>query len=327
MLDSQPDGQWSFWSIAVPDRLGPTLVSAILHMAAIILLAIFTLKGSDSGGIELSILPTEELADEQFDELDLASFDAAEIAAPEVTLEFEPITPPTDAEALAAISDDLSLSPAMDGSLTDLTGNSGGLARGAGKARTSVFGLAAEGTRFVYLFDRSGSMNSTFQSFENGVLFREITPLMLAKEEMLRSLQPLTPTDQFQIVFYNQRPMLFDNASKLRRLIPASPERKSEAQQFVLNVPGNGTTNHVAALETGIDLKPDVIFLITDGEEQDDPSANRIRRMIRTCQQQGTQVHIIHFSTEVRHNCTLLPLAEQTGGAHRFMNLSSVAGL
>lgn len=305
--------------------LGPTLVSAILHMIAIILLALFTLKGVEQASFELSILPSEQLAEEQIEQLELAAFESVDVAAPQVTVEFEPIMPMADIEALVA-TNDVSLAPSVDTGFMDLAGGGGGLARGSGKAHTSVFGLAAEGSKFVYLFDRSKSMISTFRNYEGGVLVREVTPLLLAKAEMLRSLEPLSPSDQFQIVFYNQQPLLFDDGTDLRRLIPASPERKAQAQQFVTDVPGKGSTNHVSAMQLGLNLKPDVIFLITDGEAKDDPPKRRVRSLIRKCQKQGVQVHIVHFSTQVRPDCTLLPLAEETGGVHRFINLNTMTG-
>lgn len=295
-------------------------------MLAIILLALCTLRGVDDGPFQLSVLPSEELGDEQFDDVQLAAFEQ-ELAGLEIALEYEPIVPVTEIDALEAIESQLDLAPSMEGSLADLSGGSEGLGQGSGKVRTSVFGLAAEASTFVYVFDRSSSMNSTLRSYTGGRLVRDVSLLDLAKAELIRSLEPLTPSDQFQIVFYNTRPLLFNDDTKLRGLIPASPESKSAAEQFVLNMPGNGGTKHFRALEVGVALEPEVIFLITDGEAKDDPPRSLIRQLIRTCQKQGTQVHIIHFTTRVRPRCTLLPLAHQTGGEHRFMNLAEIPGL
>src|SRR5438132_9686839 len=57
---------------------------------------------------------------------------------------------------------------------------------------TKLFGLEARGSKFVYVFDRSGSMG------ENRNL-----PLRRAKEELLASLNDLNERQQFYIVFYN----------------------------------------------------------------------------------------------------------------------------
>ena len=68
----------------------------------------------------------------------------------------------------------------------------------SGTVSTSVFGVQAQGSRFVYVFDRSGSMAD----------FRG-RPLAAAKQELVRSLADLQDTNQFQIIFYNERPKIF----------------------------------------------------------------------------------------------------------------------
>ena len=59
-----------------------------------------------------------------------------------------------------------------------------------GKVRTGVFGVTGIGNKFVYLFDRSGSM--------------EGRPLEAAKREITNSLQDLGKLNQFEIIFYNE---------------------------------------------------------------------------------------------------------------------------
>jgi hypothetical protein len=66
------------------------------------------------------------------------------------------------------------------------------------KVKTTVFGIEGEGTRFLYVFDRSESM-----------LGYGGAPLKRAKAELLESLKSLGPVHQFQIVFYNDSPLPF----------------------------------------------------------------------------------------------------------------------
>src|SRR5436190_256635 len=68
----------------------------------------------------------------------------------------------------------------------------------AGYARTKIFGLVGQGTKFVYVFDRSGSMS------EHGG-----KPLRAAKAELTASLKDLDERHQFYIVFYNEESRLF----------------------------------------------------------------------------------------------------------------------
>src|SRR5687768_8086648 len=60
-------------------------------------------------------------------------------------------------------------------------------------AQTQVFGIKAKGTRFVYVFDRSGSMSDY-----------EGRPLAAAKRELIASLHMLKAVNQFQIIFFNE---------------------------------------------------------------------------------------------------------------------------
>ena len=67
-----------------------------------------------------------------------------------------------------------------------------------GYARTGVFGVIGEGHKFVYVFDRSGSMDG-----HGGA------PLAAAKAELIASLKDLGQMHQFQIIFYNEQPRIF----------------------------------------------------------------------------------------------------------------------
>ena len=59
-------------------------------------------------------------------------------------------------------------------------------------------GAEGTGTKFVYVFDRSGSME--------GYGGR---PLASAKHQLISSLTQLNDACQFQIIFYNEQPEIF----------------------------------------------------------------------------------------------------------------------
>ncbi|HTN76656.1 MAG TPA: hypothetical protein VL096_15465, partial [Pirellulaceae bacterium] len=68
------------------------------------------------------------------------------------------------------------------------------LGMGHNYTETGVFGVKGRGTKFVYVFDRSGSM-SGFGG----------RPLAAAKRELLASINDLDTVHQFQVIFYNER--------------------------------------------------------------------------------------------------------------------------
>jgi hypothetical protein len=126
--------------------------------------------------------------------------------------------------------------------------------------RTGIFGLEAQGNRFVYVFDRSASMG------EPGG-----RPLAVAKQELLASLDALGENQQFHVIFYNERPVVFAPAAGRGRPIFASDENRQAARRFIAEIAAAGGTRHYEALAAAVRLAPDAIFVLTDATT-DDPS-------------------------------------------------------
>ncbi|MEK6234528.1 MAG: VWA domain-containing protein [Planctomycetales bacterium] len=149
-----------------------------------------------------------------------------------------------------------------------------------GKAKTSVFTVEGEGSSFIYVFDRSGSMGGPGRN-----------ALDAAKAQLMASLDALESTHRFQIIFYNQQPWLFNPGGR-GRLPFASDRVKTQARQFIHGVTADGNTDHVKALQLALSMSPEVIFFLTDAER---PQLNggqfaEIRRRNR-----GTAIHAIEF--------------------------------
>jgi hypothetical protein len=127
-----------------------------------------------------------------------------------------------------------------------------------GVAHTSLYGIDAEGSKFVYVFDRSASMG-------NGPNM----PLAAAKVELLNSLERLGPTHQFQIIFYNERPKIFSLAGYPGRIVYGTDINKRQARSFVESITAEGGTGHLSALELALGFGPDVVYFLTDAAEPD----------------------------------------------------------
>lgn len=204
----------------------------------------------------------------------------------------------------------------------DGTGTGTGNGSGPGHAYTSMFGLAGEGGNFVYAFDRSQSMNSVFTYGIDKDKSLTVTPLEAAKNELIRSLGDLNEGCRFQIVFYNDIAVMFGGSPTL---YTASYATKERAQSFVYDMKAEANTNHVIALENALQCKPDMIFLMTDGEAKDDLTPSDVRRFVRHCKKEKIKINVVHFCFEVRETCSLIQLAEGTGGQHRFITLRELA--
>ncbi len=200
---------------------------------------------------------------------------------------------------------------------------------GAGSAgiaptRTQVFGLEEEAASFVYVFDRSQSMNSSLSYSTEGALLFSITPLEAAKAELLRSIGDLDKHQAFQIIFYNHDAVFFAPPTKTRRLVAADANNKRRAGYFVEAMPGEGGTYHLEPLELALRMRSDVIYLLTDGEAKDDPSEVDLDRL-RGLNRGRTRINVIHFCFVPRPAEALVALAKENGGRYLALNISQLA--
>ncbi len=222
---------------------------------------------------------------------------------------------PTGAFPTAA---DLVASGATTG---DLFPNAGDLLQGSrpsglpdGQTQTSVFGAQGTGTKFIYVFDRSGSMEG-YQG----------RPLAAAKAELIASLQNLDSVHQFQIIFYNDEPSPLNPFGGQPRMMFGSERDKRLAVDFVKGVVANGSTRHLEALKMALRLKPDVIFFLTDADEprMTYSELEQIRRMNGAG---GCSIHAIEFGSGPYQGDDnfLVKLARQNGGQHVYVDVNSL---
>lgn len=308
------------------DLMPSWLLSMVLHLFLVVLLGVFTIGGDTDSYLELVLSP-QVADDEPFslgEAIDLDVISEDELPASEITeLPLE-----IDEEPIVSVDQTLTgeLEAQMYQSPAGLMASLGHLSNGSGSpGYTSLFGLSAEGSKFMYVFDRSDSMNSIFTMYRGSRPISKVTPLELAKAELIRSLGELRDYHQFQIIFYNHWPALFEEERKHKGLLNATEENKHKAARFIDYMPGEGNTNHWLALNKAMELKPEVIFLLTDGQAKDDPPLYMIETMVKHCRSSGIQVNIVHFSDRNRPGCTLIQLAEETGGMHRFISLKTLA--
>jgi von Willebrand factor type A domain len=177
----------------------------------------------------------------------------------------------------------------------------------AAAVETRVFGVRGRGTRFVYVFDRSSSM-------EGG-------PLIAAKRELIASLQSLESVHQFQIIFYNQEPQLMPLRSASPAMAFGNEPGKRVAASFVGSIYADGATDHMQALQMALRLRPDVIFFLTDADEPQLRSDDfqKIRRW-----NQGTSINAIEFGRgppQARESF-LQRLAVENGGQHSYVDIT-----
>jgi hypothetical protein len=109
-------------------------------------------------------------------------------------------------------------------------------------------GLTTSNARsIVYVIDASGSLIAAHQ---------------VVVQELARSLEALTPQQQFSVVFFQQDRALVVPPGKL---LAATEREKTRALAWIRqSVIPAGSSNPIRALETALQLKPDAIFLLSD---------------------------------------------------------------
>jgi hypothetical protein len=192
-------------------------------------------------------------------------------------------------------------------------GGTGRSSRLGGKAQTSVFGVAGEGYKFIYVFDRSGSMGGSGRS-----------ALAAAKAELKSSLAHLEETHQFQIIFYNQEPTIFPLAGQSGRLVFGNEANKARAVQFIDQIAADGATRHEEALVAALRMGGDVIFFLTDAD-QPEMTPRQLDRIERLNNGQAA-INTIEFGLgpQIDTENFLVLLARQNGGQHVYFDVSKL---
>jgi von Willebrand factor type A domain len=173
-------------------------------------------------------------------------------------------------------------------------------------AHVRVFGVEGTGNKFVYVFDRSASM--------------EGPPLAAAKRQLIQSLDSLAGVHQFQIIFFNHRLQAFDISGGGKRIAFGSDRNKQLAANFVGGITAEGGTDRFAALKAALVFRPDVIFFLTDA---DDPMPDSELEEIELGSQRfGSRICVIEFGRQATPwgDNFLQALARQTGGQYGYVN-------
>jgi hypothetical protein len=118
--------------------------------------------------------------------------------------------------------------------------------------QASFFGIRARGQLFIYVVDCSGSMIDEDR-------------LARAKEELRRSVKALREPQRFKVIFYNDEPLPMPG--DLPR--PADLTSKGQLLAWLRLIEPDGGTDPRSAMALALALRPDAVFLLSDGEFPD----------------------------------------------------------
>ncbi len=188
---------------------------------------------------------------------------------------------------------------------------SGKAASGTADTTTILFGISGSGSSFVYVFDRSDSMNGFGGK-----------PLRAAKAELIRSLKTLTDRQQFQIIFYNDQPKPFTLAGLPMQMVTGDESHVALAESYVRSIAAFGATEHESALKMALRMGPDVIFFLTDARIPR-LSTVELRQIKDRADAVGATIHCIEFGPEpvASADSFLRELAAQNHGEYRYVDV------
>ena len=178
-------------------------------------------------------------------------------------------------------------------------------------AKLNIFGSGSVGRSFVFVIDRSRSMGAS-----------GLGVLSAAQTELRRALGELTPSQRFEIIVYNQTPDSFGyHYNKRRGLVKVTEERVKQVDQFMESVFAGGTTEHYYGLMGALDLRPEVVYLLTDGDDALNPS--QLNRLAARAKNQGTTIHAIKFGFGPLQEDSnfMMTLSQRTGGSFTYFRM------
>ncbi|HEX4413073.1 MAG TPA: hypothetical protein VH107_05550 [Lacipirellulaceae bacterium] len=183
-----------------------------------------------------------------------------------------------------------------------------GSPNGTGEAKVTVFGVEGHGKKFLYLFDRSASM--------------EGAPLSAAKRQLVQSMQSLGNGQQFHIIFFNTKTQSFEGDGGRSRNEFATDRNKQLAANFVGGITADGGTDRMVALEEAVKCQPDVIFFLTDADDpmsvQELAEIGRLNWRAAIC--------VIEFGDEPTpmEGNFLMRLASESGGQYGYVDTETL---
>jgi len=176
-------------------------------------------------------------------------------------------------------------------------------------AKISLFGSApAQGRSFVFVIDRSKSMGGD-----------GLGAIAAAAKELEERIGALTAEQRFQVVTYNDSAAYYSG----RELAPATDENKAALVKYIAGTIAVGGTEHERGLRAALSLKPEVIFLLTDGG---DPHLKPAQcAAIRDLAAGRTSIHCLHFGRgpdrQAASDHFLRRLAGENGGSYVYIDM------
>ena len=232
------------------------LISASIHMLVLLILMVAVISGIPQGAALVIQLSTRHDAPRELALISPAPSQAAPASVdPDVVMDL--MNEHTELPNVLSIVTPGHNGSSMQNPVDNTEDQNGDNKIPSNEAGTvaSFFGATATGNRFVYVLDISGSMNR-----RGGRRFAR------ARDELLRSIRELKPTQEFYVLLYSSSTILMTNESKNQGFRFATADQKETTENWLKRVRPKGGTEPQDALAIAGTMKPDAVFFLSDGD-------------------------------------------------------------
>ncbi|HEY2587311.1 MAG TPA: VWA domain-containing protein, partial [Tepidisphaeraceae bacterium] len=170
-----------------------------------------------------------------------------------------------------------------------------------------VFGHGGNAKRIAFVCDASGSMLNKFSTL---------------RRELSNTVQGLRVIQSFNIIFFQEQSCTaLDN----NQLVMATPENKVKATNYLEDkVTPRGETNPIPGIELAFKQKPELIYILTDGDFPDNKAV--LKRITELNRDHKVKINTIAFvgeaDTDTEFMKLLTQIAKEDGGVYKFVKES-----
>lgn len=254
------------------------IVSTIFHVVLLVVLGLMTFRNPVKNGLLALVAGGAQ------DSTELESFELINDSAiePSESTEMTEPTPQTNlAEVLpglnASVSQSLTESLATTVPTASRT-NVMAAKAGPSKSVMSFYGAESTGNSFCFVLDGSGSMRGG--------------PWEAARQELLKSIGALKPSQRFYIIFFNKDVFSITQPGSSKEAtspLTATPENLAHAKRWLDTLQITTGEPPMKALEAALAIESDCIYFLADGEMSDSVS----KRLLDMLQKKNRSMDIL----------------------------------
>lgn len=172
--------------------------------------------------------------------------------------------------------------------------------------KANFIGISGNARTVAYVCDASGSM---------------MNMMFALKVELRKAIDPLRPIQGFNVIFFadKEKPQALNPKGEL---VMANADNKRKAYEFLNSITTTGATNPIPGLETAFKGKPQLVYLLTDGNFPDNNAVlNKVRDLNA---QKKTKINTILFCDAANIEKGIVELlkqiAEDNGGVFKIVD-------